>query len=201
MPLQNRVQPTGDIITDPARGLFMGNRGILHDERQHLGRARWKHRNWVCCRLDFKGRKRPLMAPGRYTELFFLDEAVAFAAGHRPCAECRRADYNAFLDAWAQATGNRPAASELDRQMHAARIEGRAQRRIAVETGTLPVGSMVLTGAQACLVSARGLLPYRPEGYGPPLQGPPRVALLLTPEPVRDALRAGYAPMLHASAA
>ena len=96
MPRQNRVLPTGEIIAHPARGRFMGNRGILHDASGHLGRSRWKLMGWVTCVLDFKGRQRTVMSPGTYTELFFHDEAVALAAGHRPCAECRRADYRAY---------------------------------------------------------------------------------------------------------
>src|SRR5688500_15168681 len=96
MPLQNRVTPFGEIEAAPARGLFMGNRGILHDANQQLGRARWRHKSWVTCLLSFKDRRREVMAPRRYTELFFCDEAVALAAGHRPCAECRREDYERF---------------------------------------------------------------------------------------------------------
>ena len=97
MPLQNRVTPGGEIIADPARGTLMGNRGILHDAGQRLGVARWRHPHWIYCRLSFKGRRRAVMAPGRYTELFFLDEASALAAGHRPCYECRREDFLRFL--------------------------------------------------------------------------------------------------------
>ena len=108
MPLQNRVSPLGEIVATAERGGLMGNRGILHDRDRRLGVSRWKHPHWVCCRLAFLGRHRPVMTPGRYTELFFLDEATALAAGHRPCAECRRADYTRFLDAWTAAHGARP---------------------------------------------------------------------------------------------
>ncbi|MGB8623555.1 MAG: hypothetical protein WCD16_12105, partial [Paracoccaceae bacterium] len=105
MPLQNRVLPTGEIVVHPARADFMGNRGILHGGNRQLGTARWRHKTWITCLLSFKGRKRVPMTPGRYTELFFLDEAVALAAGHRPCAECRRADFLRYRDAWQAATG------------------------------------------------------------------------------------------------
>jgi hypothetical protein len=99
MPRQNRVTPLGELIADPGRGLVYGNRGCLHDGE---GRIRRSHngKRWIACRLEFKGRRRPLMRPGRFTELFFLDEATAFAAGHRPCAECRREDYNRFVSIW-----------------------------------------------------------------------------------------------------
>ena len=99
MPLRNRVTPFGDIIATEARGLLFGNRGVLHDENGRLVR-KWQVRRWIACRLEFKGRRRPLLRPGRFTELFFLDEATALAAGHRPCAECRREDFVRFRDAW-----------------------------------------------------------------------------------------------------
>src|SRR3979490_1903159 len=105
MPLQNRVTPFSALVADPARGLVYGNRGCLHDADGHI-RRRYNGKRWIACLLEFRGRHRPaLQQPGRYTELFFLDEATAFAAGHRPCAECRRPDYLRFLDAWAKATG------------------------------------------------------------------------------------------------
>ena len=125
MPLQNRVTPFGEIVSSPARGLLMGNRGILHNDDRRLGTARWQHPHWVACRLEFRGRRQEVMRPGAYTQLFFLDEAVALAAGHRPCAHCRRADYEAFVSAWMAATGraDRPRAAELDWQLHRERVE------------------------------------------------------------------------------
>ena len=166
MPRQNRVLPTGEIVAHPARGLMMGNRGgCLHDAEGQLGRARWRSRAWICCLLSFKDRRRPVMAPGRYTELFFLDEAVALAAGHRPCAECRRAAFTAYRDA-AQ-TGARP--PQIDALLHAQRLGPRASARPAV----LPDGTFVLAGPTPHLVHKGGLHPYAPEGYGPamPLPG------------------------------
>lgn len=202
MTLRNRVTPTGDILADPARGLFMGNRGVLHDATRTLGPARWKHRNWVCCVLAFKGRRRPLMAPRRYTELFFLDEAVALAAGHRPCGECRRGDYMRFLDLWQTVTGERPKAPTLDKVLHAARAEpgARRLRRHVADMAALPDGAFVLIADVPHLVRGDALLPYAPGSYGAPVRRPTGPATLLTPPPTVDVMRAGFRPVLHPSA-
>src|SRR5262245_10377094 len=125
MPLQNRVTPTGEIIADPARGTLMGNRGgPLHRPDQTLGARRWVSKAWICCRLEFKGRRRQVMSPGKYTELFFLDEATALAAGHRPCFECRRAEAEQFARLWAKVHGahDRARAGDMDRVLHAERV-------------------------------------------------------------------------------
>lgn len=201
MPRQNRVTPEGEIVASPARGLVMGNRGILHDAEGRLGTARWRHAHWIICTLSFKGRWRPIMAPNRWTELFFLDEAVALAAGHRPCAECRRAAYNAYRAAFAPEPLPAP---EIDRRLHAARVT-RTRRQITHEapiTG-LPDGTFLrLPGEAAPLLLLAGrLLPWRPEGYGPALPRPARgMAEVLTPSPSVEALRNGYRPILHPSA-
>lgn len=200
MPRQNRVQPDGQIIAHPARGLFMGNRGILHDGAGQLGRARWRHPHWITCLTAFKGRQRPLMAPGRYTELFFLDEAVACAAGHRPCAECRRADWLLFRDRWAGLFGAADAAA-IDRALHKARLTpDRRQRHHLARAGTLPEGAFVLWQDRPHLVTAPGLRPYDPEGYGPPLPRPDGLLTVLTPEPLVQVMAAGWRPLLHPSA-
>src|SRR5262245_27436707 len=131
MPRPNRVTPFGDIIATPDRGTFMGNRGVLHDDAGRIQRA-WQVKRWLVCVLAFKGRKRRGMRPGRYTELFFLDEATALAAGHRPCAECRRQRYNAFCNAWrlADARGSHlPTADEIDRRLHAERVASDRSKR------------------------------------------------------------------------
>lgn len=200
MPRQNRVQPDGTIIAHPARGLFMGNRGILHDGAGQLGRARWRHPHWITCLTAFKDRKRPLMAPGRYTELFFLDEAVACAAGHRPCAECRRADWLHFRTLWAGLYG--PAdAPGIDRALHAARLTPeRRQRLHMAPAASLPEGAMVLWQGQVHLVTARGLHPHGPAGYGPPLPRPAELLTVLTPAPLIAVMAAGWRPLLHPSA-
>jgi len=210
MARRNRVTPFGEIVATPARGLLMGNRGCLHDGDGRLGRARWRTTAWIACRTAFRGRRRTLMQPGRYTELFFLDEATAFAAGHRPCAECRRADYRRFADAWRRAHGlaqDEPlAAPAIDAALHAARIDPltRAQARTPSRLGDVPAGSMVARRTEpgaAYLVFDGALRRWSHAGYGAPLAGDPdEIVTTLTPAPVRAAVAHGYAPALHASA-
>ncbi|MBR9844139.1 MAG: hypothetical protein GYB25_13340 [Rhodobacteraceae bacterium] len=192
MPLQNRVQPTGDILAHPARGRFMGNRGILHDPDQRLTHRRWRHKAWVCCLLAFKSRRRPLMASGAYTELFFHDEAVALAAGHRPCGECRRADFNAFLDA----ADHAGPVADFDTRLHAARAIPRrfAQRRHLADAATLPEGCFILCDTGPALLWHGALYPFAPSGYGPAQTRPMGAVTVLTPAPTLTALRAGYTP-------
>jgi hypothetical protein len=207
MPLQNRVTPTGEIIAHSARGTLMGNRGILHDRARRLGRARWRHPHWICCRLEFRDRHRPVMAPGRYTALFFLDEATALAAGHRPCAECRREDFRRFQQAWQLAfPGGAATAGALDRALHAARVapKNRGQLRFTARLRDLPDGTFILDDDQAetpLVVLGQSLLPWHPWGYGPPRR---RAAagqvLVLTPRPTVATLAAGYPAALHPSA-
>ncbi|MDD9876761.1 MAG: hypothetical protein OXR84_04885 [Magnetovibrio sp.] len=204
MALRNRVTPMGEIVADPGRGLFMGNRGVLHDDNKVLGPARWKHQNWVTCRLRFKGRRRTLMTPRRYTELFFLDEAVALAAGHRPCGECRRRDYNAFLDLWADVHGHRPDAKAFDRALHAERaVPGaRRQRRHRSMLFDLPDGAFVLNADNdptPYLVWGETLVPYAPGGYGAPVPARQKDVVVLTPPSTLAVLEAGYAPVMHGS--
>lgn len=192
MPLQNRVQPTGEIIAHPARGQFMGNRGILHDARKNLGNARWRHKAWVTCVLSFKERRRQLMHPRAYTELFFHDEAVAFAAGHRPCGECRRADYNRFC----AAAGISSPIAAFDSVLHGHRAVPRRyeQVRYQDDIANLPDGVFILSESGAPQVT-RGdsLLPFAPPGYGRPIRRPARgVVTVLTPAPLVEVLRAGY---------
>src|SRR5438067_1673640 len=140
MPLQNRVTPTSELIADPARGLVYGNRGCLHDESGRI-RRRYNGKRWIACRLEFRGwRRSPLLQPGRFTELFFLDEATAFAAGHRPCALCRREDYERFRALLERG------ADALDARLHAERLDGRERRRHAVRYAGLPDGAFVLRG-------------------------------------------------------
>jgi len=180
----------------------MGNRGILHDAAGRLGHPRWRHPHWIACRLQFRGRHRVVMSPGAWTELFFLDEAVALAAGHRPCAECRRQDYIRFLDAWRSAAGTRPRAAEIDRALHAARLVPGTRRQAAhlAPAPGLPDGSFVRLGATPHLVTAGALRPFAPEGYGPPAPLPAGEVEVLTPVPIVAVLRAGYRPELHPSA-
>ncbi len=208
MPLQNRVTPSGEIIADPGRGTLMGNRGILHGPERRLGKARWRHKSWICCRLTFRGRHRLVMAPGTYTELFFLDEAVALAAGHRPCGECRRERFRAFMALWARVCSDfaAPTAKDVDRALHAARIDvaSRSQRRTAGRIETMPDGAFVHMRDRpdiALLVWGDALYPYGPAAYGPARQRPGSgVVQVLTPEPIVRILRAGYRPEIHTSA-
>jgi hypothetical protein len=206
MTLQNRVTPTSEIVADPARGSLMGNRGILHDAGQRLGIARWRHPHWIACRLAFKGRRRPVMAPRRYTELFFLDEPTALAAGHRPCCECRREDFRRFQAAWRRAFGDDgdARAGEIDRVLHRARVEPRTRRQIRFEAplDDLPDGAFVLLpdDPTPCLVRGDRLEPWRPGGYGPPRPRRSGSVSVLTPAPTIAVLRAGYVPSWAPSA-
>lgn len=199
----NRVQPDGSFATQPARGAFMGNRGCLHDDagvirRRHQGKA------WITCTLREKpGRGAvPQAVPGRYTPLFFLDEAVACAAGHRPCAECRRAVYHDFRAAWGRAFGVVPKAAEMDAILHAARIHPatRQPRRNLAEAATLPVGCFILWNGAPHLLAAQGLLPYGTEGYGTPQPCPYGPVTVLTPQPLVEVMRSGWQPVLGAAA-
>ena len=208
MPLQNRVTPDGRIIADAARGTMMGNRGVLHDEHKELGPARWRHKNWVACRLEFNGRHRQVMTPRRYTELFFLDEAVAFAAGHRPCGECRRADYLTFKKLWERdVAGTAVSAKELDTWLHAERAiprQGR-QRYHAGELADLPSGAFVLLGGegtQPFLVWQDRLFPYLPAGYEAPMMRPLKGEVkVLTPPSTLKVFEAGLTPAVNLPAA
>jgi len=205
MPLQNRVTPEGEIIATDARGTMMGNRGgCLHRPDKTLGRRRWVTRQWICCELEFRERRREVMAPGRYTELFFLDEATALAAGHRPCFECRRADALHFAALWAKAEGRaeRPQAQHMDRVLHLERLEpGGVKRTVRVRLRDLPAGSIVRLEGTPHLWLGGELKPWTPGGY---LEGL-RVGLdtdvdLLTPPAIVTVLRLGFRPRLHPTA-
>jgi hypothetical protein len=209
VPLQNRVTPTGEIVADPGRGLLMGNRGCLHGPDRRLGVARWRSKLWICCVLAWKGVRRDPMPPGRWTALFFLDEATALAAGHRPCAYCRRADFVAFAEAWRGAQRlpagrERPRAAEIDARLHAERVDPRSRRQVTrpAVAGELPDGVMVRAGGAAGLLAGGTLLPWTFAGYRPPVPLPPATTVeLLTPPATVAAIAAGYRPLLHPSAA
>lgn len=201
MPLQNRVTPTGEITDQPWRGALMGNRGILHDEYNKLGAARWRHRNWVCCVTEFRGRHREPMpragAPTRYTALFFWDEACALAAGHRPCAECRNEDYRRFKAAWCAAGLPGVKAHEIDRVLHAARVtRDRRQATHEAALSSLPDGVfLTLADDERPLLKSQGRLwHWSPEGYSDAGPGHPGAVRVLTPAPTVSAIRAGYRP-------
>jgi hypothetical protein len=203
MPLQNRVTPFGDLAAVPARGLLMGNRGgRFHTDSKTLTARRWASRQWICCLLDFKGRQRDVW--GRfYTELFFLDEVTAFAAGHRPCFECRRKDAEAFAETWREARrlGTRPKAFEIDEVLHRERLQGRAKRVHRRNIGDLPDGAFVALEDGAFTVRGDALLRWTPEGYGARKKRPRGIAVdVLTPPAMLAALSAGYKPQWHFSA-
>ncbi|MCE5972430.1 hypothetical protein LZA78_02860 [Sinirhodobacter sp. WL0062] len=202
MPLKNRVNPFGHIVASAARGSLMGNRGILHDEHGNIHKTH-AHQNWVACALAFNGNKRTLMAPHSYTELFFLDEATALAAGHRPCATCRRDRYRAFTQLWLQVHGAPPEGTPLpkaiDRALHVARIERNQKVTSPAVFEELPNGVMISKEDHAILKwNGVGHL-WSFEGYGlipVPISGPVRV---LTPKPLIALLHAGYRPEIHPS--
>jgi hypothetical protein len=211
MPLQNRVRPDGEIIATLHRGLMMGNRGgAFHLPDRTLGNRRWATRQWIACVLAFKDRHRPaMMQPNRYTELFFLDEATALAAGHRPCFECRRRDAERFAALWAECRGwPAPArAAEMDVALHAERV-GEDGRKVSfrAQLGALPDGCFVRDiesgSMQPYLVEGDRLFAWSPAGYGPPQPAPRRRDVeVLTPRSIVAVLSAGYAPMLHPTAA
>jgi hypothetical protein len=205
MPLQNRVTPFGELIATPHRGTLMGNRGCLHDGHRRVRRP-FALRRWIACVLEFRGRRRTVMTPGRYTELFFLDEATALAAGHRPCAECQHARYRLFRDLWTAANPGRvavPSAEAIDRVLHAERLgPRRAKRTYPERLARLPAGVMVADAdGRPFLVLERALRPWTPAGYGPavPRRRDARVRVL-TPRSVVRAVARGYPVEAHPSA-
>jgi hypothetical protein len=207
--LQNRVTPFGDIIRTPARGTLMGNRGRLHDANRELGRRRWTTKAWIACQLEFKGRWRAVMASGRYTELFFLDEVTALTAGHRPCAECRRDDWRRFADCWQLAVGppgaGRPRAAEIDRRLHDERVgAGRSKAMFEAVANELPDGAFVVLpddSGTAWLRWAGLLHRWAPGGYDRARPAPSTPLQVLTPRSIVDVLAAGYRPGVHATVA
>jgi hypothetical protein len=197
MPLQNRVDPLGNIFRSPARGTFMGNRGgALHNIDREIVRS-YKSRRWIACVLEFRGRHRIVMSPGRYTELFFLDEAVAFAAGHRPCAECRRERFNAFKKAWQRGPVS---ADEIDMELHRARIDQKRKVTYSEKLKQLPNGCFVEIEGRAYVVRDDALLLWTPEGYTTRTKQKNDLTVrVLTPRPIVQCFRHGYAPVIHDS--
>ena len=203
MPLQNRVSPHGELFASPARGSLFGNRGgRFHTDARTLTARRWASRQWICCVLDFKNRRRDVW--GRfYTELFFLDEPTALAAGHRPCFECRRQDAEAFAEAWRKARrlGTRPYADAMDTVLHDQRLDGRTKRLHRREIDALPDGAFIALDGEAFAICGNALLHWTPEGYD--ARRPRRrggAIDVLTPPAILAVLAAGYAPHWHPSA-
>jgi hypothetical protein len=200
MPLQNRVTPLGELVADPARGLVYGNRGCLHDASGRI-RRRYAVKRWIACRLEFRGWQREhLLQPGRFTELFFLDEATALAAGHRACALCRRADYDRLVEILGE-----PGADAIDERLHAERVDARTKERLLHRAAfaELPDGAFVLRQREPHLVLGAELLRWTPAGYAARSPRPSGEAELLTPPSLVEVLRAGWdplVPLLHPSA-
>jgi hypothetical protein len=206
MPLRNRVTPLGELIADPARGLVYGNRGCLHDGTGRI-RRRYNGKRWIACRLRFRDwHRHPLMQPGRFTELFFLDEATAFAAGHRPCALCRREDYDRFVEIWRELHPGQIGADAMDAQLHTERVEPatREQQHHDARADDLPDGAFVLRDGAPWLVLGGTLLRWTPAGYTEPAPRPiGERATLVTPPSLVAILRTGWeplVPLIHPSA-
>jgi hypothetical protein len=206
VPLQNRVTPFGELIAVEARGTLMGNRGCLHDERRHI-RRRFVGRRWIHCVLEFKRRHRVVMTPHRYTELFFLDEATALAAGHRPCAECQRERYLDFLAHWTAARGAGPRSAPpsveaIDRVLHDERLAPNGGKRThRARVGRLPTGVLVTDAqGQPHLVVDNALRRWTPGGYADRTRRPSETVSVLTPRSIVQAIEHGYVVGLHPSA-
>ena len=201
--LQNRVGPWGNIITTSARGAWMGNRGVLHDEQQTIRRP-FKLKAWITCVLQFKGRHRKVMSPNRWTELFFLDEATAFAAGHRPCFECRREDAKRFKSFWLKGNAEygfdeRVPIGEIDKILHQERIDRRGGKISYEEAvAALPDGSFIEVNGKACLVAGGKVFRWSPFGYEyEETLLPGQRVRVLTPRSIVNAIRAGYVAQIN----
>lgn len=199
MPLQNRVTPFGEILALPGRGLLVGNRGILHDDHRHLVRFS-QCRRWIACALEYRGIRRTVMSPHTWTELFFLDEATAFSAGHRPCAECRRLDYNRYKTLWQRVHGGAANAAAIDRRLQADRGNVRRKRTYVAQLQTVPDGTFIAVNGEALLVWDGHLYTWSDAGY---TKRRARQRLqdveVLTPRCTVAIFAAGYRPLVHPS--
>jgi hypothetical protein len=205
MPLQNRVTPLGDLVADPGRGLVYGNRGCLHDAAGRI-RRRYAVKRWIACRLEFRGWKRGrLLQPGKFTELFFLDEATAFAAGHRPCALCRREDYDRFGALWRELHPDQLGADAVDEQLHLERIDPRTRGQLhhSAPYASLPDAAFVLVDREPFVILGDELLRWTPAGYTERRDRPRRgTAVVVTPPSLVAVLERewhGLVPLLHPS--
>lgn len=200
--LQNRVDPSGSIIKTPARGTWMGNRGVLHNDKQEII-CPFKLKAWITCRLEFKGRKRLVMVPNRYTELFFLDEATSFAAGHRPCFECRRDDSDKFKALWLKGNpeyhfDEKTSIKKIDDILHKERMK-RDRSKVTYEEkiNSIPDGTFILIEGNAYLFFKNKIYLWSPFGYDKGIDFPKTNKLtVLTPKSVVNIFRAGYLPQI-----
>ncbi len=201
MPLQNRVTPFSTIEVDPARGLFTGNRGILHGEDGELICGTWRHKNWIICELEYNGWKRKVMSGRKWIELFFLDEAVALAAGHRPCAFCRPKAYRAYQSAWQLATGAKPSAKQIDEVLHAERTARiKSLKRFSAPVETLPNGTFfTLNEIQDVphLIHSNSIFRWTHQGYHIEEKTIKGEVNLITPPCTIQAMLNGYTPVFH----
>jgi hypothetical protein len=203
MPLQNRVKPTGEIVAIPERGMFVGNRGIIHDPAARtILKRRWSTNAWIACVLEFRGRRRKVWQRRSWTELFFLDEATSLAAGHRPCFYCRREDAKRFRAAWEKGNHKRDIlAPDMDRVLHGERLaSAKKLHSLPVPIEKLPDGAMVQAGEDSFLIAGGKPLLWTPSGYRA-VEGSLKEAKLLTPPSTVRAIAAGYRVVLHESAA
>ena len=203
MPLQNRVFPTGAIQSISDRGTLMGNRGgRFHDPatRKLHPTRRWASKQWITCVLKFKGRHRQVMGQS-YTELFFMDEVTAMAAGHRPCFECRRQAAVAFAEAWQRSSGDleRPKAGEMDKILHGERLDGRDRRRSRMKREALPDGAMFAHQEQIFVQRAGQIFTWSAQGYNIAHTDLPTGVDVLTPPAIINCLAAGYQPLWHST--
>ena len=200
--LQNRVTPLGEIIRTKARGAWMGNRGLLHNKLQEINRG-YRLKAWITCKLEFKNWKRPVMAPGQYTELFFLDEATAFAAGHRPCAECRREDFIRFKSLWVLANpvygfDLKTPIAQIDEVIHRERLKEDGSKNTFETSGkNIPDGTFILHENNPFLLMNGQMYQWFPEGYGKatPMLSPKKI-ISLTPASIITTFRQGYLPQV-----
>ena len=197
--LQNRVDPQGSIIETSARGSWMGNRGLIHNDQQKIVRP-FKLKAWITCLLEFKDRKRKVITPGLYTELFFMDEATSFAAGHRPCFECRRKDYERFKLSWLKGNpqygfNEKTSIREIDNIIHNERIDLHGKKITYEENiNELPDGAFVLLNNQPFILAHSRLFHWSPFGYDNGIMLPDTKIAVLTPRSIVNTLRAGYKP-------
>jgi hypothetical protein len=207
MPLQNRVDPWGHLQAVSPRGALLGNRGIIHNEKQQIV-AQWRSKAWITCQIQFKGRESQVFAPDSYSQLFFVDEATAFAAGHRPCAECRRDRYNEFKAAWVQSNrdqieSDNPSIIEVDKIFHRERVlDNKQKRTFEAQIGSLPQGTFVVLEGKALLLWRGKLFEWSFDGYSRSNSAlsPSLSVEVLTPASVVRMFATGFTPQVHVSA-
>lgn len=207
MPLQNRVTPFGRLEAVAARGAWLGNRGIVHNDQKEIVAA-WRSKAWITCRLHYRGVHRAVFSPHTWSELFFLDEATAFSAGHRPCAYCRRDRYNEFKRAWCSTNAGlagtaNPCVTRIDARLHVERVaRGGGKATWREQLGHLPMGTFVVLDGAPCLLWRGRLYPWSHQGYGNPLVsfGPEEHVRVLTPQSIVAMFRNGFQPQVDASA-